>query len=215
MTESLLSGVLPALVTVIVLSRIVADNPLVRFLQYLFVGMTLGLAVLVILHYVIGPIVSSMAGDSRSPATIWLPIGAAVLAALLQLRRFRHGLPRLLASLPLAVVVGTTAAVMRVGVVLGTLATQVRAAITVPSADPAVIAGAIVAAVVTVLTMHLLGRTPADQPQRRPSLLERASRGIVLTVYGVVLAAAVSGYLTALQERLTALVDWLRRLLPA
>ena len=62
-----------------VLSRIAGDNPLFRIAQYLFVGVSLGLAFVVAYHQVLRPAVLSVAGGAGGAILYSIPLALGVL----------------------------------------------------------------------------------------------------------------------------------------
>ena len=81
MTPAIINTVAIVL-TLMVLSRIAGDNPLFRIAQYLFVGVSLGLAFVVAYHQVLVPAVRGL-GNGQSQATIYgIPLGADALGSI-------------------------------------------------------------------------------------------------------------------------------------
>ena len=60
MTQAVID-IIAIVVTIMVLSRIVGNNPVFRVAQYLFVGISLGLAFVVAYHQVLRPAVAASA----------------------------------------------------------------------------------------------------------------------------------------------------------
>lgn len=213
MTQTWLAGLLPLVLTVMVFSRIFGDNPVVRFVQYLFVGMSLGLAVVVTMQYAVRPALEQIAAAPAFQLQFWLVAVTATAALLLPLRRLRNGLPRTLAALPVALLIGTSAAVMVIGLIRGTIVPQLAAATAVPALSASALFGVFTGLLVLVAVLWSL-RYPAGVTAARP--LERTvtqfGQGVLLVTYGIILAAAVTGYLAALQDRVQFVVEWVRRL---
>src|SRR5689334_10060055 len=131
--------------TFMVLSRIIGDNPLFRIAQYLFVGVSLGLAFVVAYHQVLRPSASALlAGAPNAPMLYGVPL----LAGLLLLPRItRRQEWSWLANIPLALVFGVGAALAVGGAISGTLAPQILDTARPLNGGPAQIAGVLVLAV--------------------------------------------------------------------
>jgi hypothetical protein len=67
--------------TIMVLSRIVGDNPLFRVAQYLFVGASLGLAFVIVYHQVLRPAAVALLAGSPNATTLY---GIPLLLGLLR-----------------------------------------------------------------------------------------------------------------------------------
>ncbi|HWQ45469.1 MAG TPA: hypothetical protein VN376_01310 [Longilinea sp.] len=202
------------LLTLMILSYIIGDNPLFRIASYIFVGAAAGYVAVIVIYQVIIPrlIFPLMSGDVTQMAITVVPL---VLALLL----FTKFIPRYsrLGNVSMAFLVGAGAAVMIGGAVIGTLFTQVAASINL--FDPAAAAAnpggigmqllqglVIVGGTVSTLAYFHFGVKPRNnQPPQRGSLVQ------ILAVVGeffiaVTLGALFSGVfaaaLTALIERL-------------
>lgn len=200
--------------TLMILSYIIGDNPLFRIASYIFVGAAAGYVAVIVIYQVIIPrlIFPLMSGDIGQMAITVVPL---VLAVLL----FTKFIPRYsrLGNVSMAFLVGAGAAVMIGGAVIGTLFTQVAASINL--FDPAAAAAnpggiglqllqgvVIIGGTVSTLAYFHFGVKPrTNQPPQRGSIVQ------ILAVIGeffiaVTLGALFSGVfaaaLTALIERL-------------
>jgi len=119
-----------AVLTLMVYSHLVKDNPLSRLAEHLFVGTAVGYAFVLAYYNVLWPrLIRPLSEDPQGNLVLLIP---AVLAVLLLVRPITP--LRALASLPLAVVVGVGAALAIAGAVAGSLVPQARA--TMLSLDP-------------------------------------------------------------------------------
>ncbi len=122
MTQGIID-VFAVILTLMVLSRIIGDNPLFRIAQYLFVGISLGLAFVVAYHQVLRPAISGVVGGQPDALMLYgLPL---ILSVLLLSRITRRQEWSWLANIPLALVFGVGAALAVGGAVAGTLAPQI------------------------------------------------------------------------------------------
>lgn len=118
--------------TLMVFSYLLGDNPLFRIAEHLLVGLALGFAWVVAWHNVFLPRVIARIG-SQNPAEVGYTVVPLMLGALLLLKG--RGAAFKISSLPLAYLFGIGAAVALGGAIFGTLIPQVSA--TVHSLNPA------------------------------------------------------------------------------
>src|SRR4029079_6928357 len=72
--------IIAIVLTIMVLSRIAGNNPLFRIAQYLFVGVSLGLAFVVAYHQVLRPAVGSMiSGGANGIVLYGIPLLLGIL----------------------------------------------------------------------------------------------------------------------------------------
>lgn len=216
--EALIGGGIAAVLTVSILSRAFADNPLYRLAQQLFVGLALGLAGAIIVRNALLVPVQRLANGSPAANELGILIAGLVLVALLA-ARFGHQRLSLLANYPLALLFGVGGALALIGTMRGTVVPQVLATIHVPSllsGDGATQAGLVVMVVTTMITLwSFMYSTSAQGPTLRHRLRVGLGRSLILAAFGVLFAAAVTTYVAALVGQLTALIDWINRVLGA
>lgn len=114
------------LLTLMIFSYIFGDNPLFRLASYLFIGVTAGyVAVLIIYQVVIPKLIWPLVIGSTADRIL------ALVMAVLSILLFTRLIPSIsnLGNLPMAYLVGSGAAVMIGGAVLGTLFTQAQATV--------------------------------------------------------------------------------------
>ena len=118
--------ILGILLSVMVLSYLIGDNPFFRAATYLFIGVTAGYVAVLIIYQVVLPklILPFLTSDPKDWAWLIVPW---LLSMLLLMRLF----PRVsrLGNLPLAFMVGVAAAVTIGGALLGTISNQLFAVI--------------------------------------------------------------------------------------
>jgi hypothetical protein len=209
---TLLEPLLPAVavvLTLLVLSRVAGDNPLYRFSQYLFIGVSLGLALVVVYHQVLRPALFDVLLAANNPTLLGLRLVPLVLGLLLFTRiggqRFSW-----LANIPLALLFGVGGALAVGGALVGTLGPQLLDTAARPiAAPPAAALGTLVLALGVVLVLaSFYFAAPAGRPTRARQLSVAAGRGLLLLSFGYFFAGALTTYMSALIERLQFIVNW-------
>ncbi|HNB53300.1 MAG TPA: hypothetical protein PK530_15220 [Anaerolineales bacterium] len=219
----LIGAILGFLLTCMVLSYIFGDNPLFRFSVHLFIGVAAGFAGAVALRNVIYPnlvlpLLSVAGGDSSLPTLLSLvPVG---LSLLLLTKLFpqmgRAG------NLSMAFLVGVGAAVAVGGAITGTLFPQTTSAMnqinlnlienaTAPNTAFQDLISGIISISVTVLTLLYFHFTTRQNTTERPAWLEAIAFGgqiFIALTFGVVFAGVYTAALTALIDRLNALIEY-------
>lgn len=118
-------GLISCILTIMVLSYLVGDNPLFRVAVFIFVGVSAGYVGAVALYQVILPkVIMPLVNDPRANLLLLVPI---LLSLLLLAKIF----PRIswLGSASMAFMVGVSAAVAIAGALIGTIVPQFLAAI--------------------------------------------------------------------------------------
>jgi FtsH-binding integral membrane protein len=200
------------ILTIMVLSRIIGDNPLFRIAQYLLVGVSLGLAFVVAYHQVLRPAVGALLAGQLGASTLY---GVPLLIGLLLLPRItRRQEWSWLANIPLGLLFGVGAALAVGGAIVGTLAPQILDTARPLSGGPAQIAGVIVLALGTVVTLSAFYYTATRESQagRLVALAALVGHWLLMIAFGFFFASALQTYLSALTERLSFLLDWFRAL---
>jgi len=216
------------LLTVMVLSYLLGDNIFFRFSAHLFIGLTSGYVVLLIINEILLPYLLTPFLGGTWIERLWLgiPILLILLLVVSQIKKFTW-----IGSLPLAYLAGIAAAVAVSGAVFGTLVPQSRAI--VDSFDPTnldlrgsrswlTIIDAVVMLVGTIgtLSFFYFGRkkkpeTDADR-KKRPMIFEGLSKvgqvfiGITL---GAVFAGVFSSALLALIDRILVIGQFITNLM--
>ena len=205
------------ILTLMVFSYLLGDNPLFRIAQHLFVGLALGFAWIVAWHNVFLPRVIARIG-TQDPVEIGYTLVPLVLGALLLLKSRGSGFK--ISSLPLAYLFGIGAAVALGGAIFGTLIPQVSA--TVRSLNPADypaewawydVADAIFIVLGTVCTLLYFTFTAGGQ-----SRLGRLRGGVVrmgasvgrwflMFIFGALFGSLAMSRISLLVERITFLMS--------
>jgi len=206
MTQGIVD-LIAVILTIMVLSRIVGDNPLFRVAQYLFVGVSLGLAFVVSYHQVLRPAVSSLASDDANTTLYGIPL---LLGLLLLPRITRRQEYSWLANIPLALIFGVGSALAVGGAIAGTLLPQILDTARPLNGDPVQTIGVIVLALGTVVTLSTFYYTvPKDSSTGRlVAISALIGHWLLMIAFGFFFASALQTYLSALTERLSFLLQW-------
>jgi len=227
----LIGAIIAALLTIMVLSYLIGDNPLFRLSTYLFTGIAAGYAGTIAFHNILKPSLVDpllakgfsgiMDGSLFSDVQgIWI-IGAWILILMLLLKlspsTSRWG------SLPMVILVGVGAAVVVGGAITGTLIPQSLSAVSslnLGTVSPQTgetglerIMNVLIMLVGTVCTLLYFQFTTKKSPTgigTRPKILERLAtvgKVFIAITFGTMFAGALSATLLALSERMDFLVS--------
>lgn len=222
--SELIWGGVGFLLTVMVLSYLIGDNFFFRLAAHLFIGLTAGYFAVLIVHHIVWPYLITPLATLSWMDKLWLavPLLLIILLVLGQIPRLAG-----LGSIPMAFIVGLTAAVAIGGAVFGTLIPQVRSLIDafdlsiwyktpkqpwLRIVDSALM---LIGAVSTLSFFHFGRKWRPDKDKEdleRPRLLEGLSKvgqvfiGITL---GAVFAGVFSSALFALIDRITFLASFI------
>jgi hypothetical protein len=210
-TEELVINTVAMVLTLVVLSRVVGNNPAFRVAQYMFVGVSLGYAFVILYHQVIKPAIVQTLSSSTPPFLAVLTIIPFLLGLLLLPRIIGRQRLSWLANIPLGLIFGVSAALALSGALAGTLLPQIvdTAAISINGAL-FTLAGGVVLVVGVILVMSYFYFTI---PQRSgmmaiSALSAKLGRWLLIITFGFFLAGALITYVTALSDRLQFLVNW-------
>lgn len=216
----LISGFIGLILTLMVFSYLIGDNPLFRSAVYLFVGVSSGYAATAVWHYVLVPKLFQPLATLNPLSIIPLVFGISLLAKLS---------PRItwIGSFAMAVLVGVGAAAAIGGALLGTLVPQFRAS--VDAFDFRSVGGGanailkltegmvmFVGTVLTLASFHFSAARAADGSPKRNSIIEGVAWGgrlFVAITLGVLFAGVYMAALTAMIERLTSIINLIRSLI--
>ncbi len=232
----LISGVLASILTLMVLSYLVGDNPLFRVAMHLLVGAAAGYAGAIALRNVLrpgllDPIVAAGFEGLLSPSVLATVIAPWILVITLMLKASpatsRFGTPAM------ALLVGVGAAVVVGGAISGTLLPQSLASMR--SLNPAGVASGetlerllelVIVLVGTVSTLFYFRFSSRESGQEVPlanlaglsipgplSLLRSVGSAFIAITFGVMYAGAVAASLIVLAERVQFLRDTLSNLI--
>jgi hypothetical protein len=191
-----------ALITIGVWSYLLGERRLFRLAQHLLAGLATGYLVLLAVREVLVPRV--LEPLARDPAHNVLLLPALALVAAMAGARW---LPRAVVALPVAVLVGGTAAFALGGAVAGTLLPQVAAAVAQPGAADTVANGLIGLGVTSLVLVGFLHGVPRS---RLMGGAAGAGRWLLLGGVGGWLGFLLVSRLALLVDRVGFLLtDWL------
>ena len=225
--SELLWGVVGFLLTLMILSYLIGDNFLFRLAGHMFIGLTAGfLAVLIINHIILPHLVTPIISGTWMDR-LWLVIPLLLVIMLLLSR-----IPKLsrLGVIPLAFLIGLTAAMAVGGAVFGTLIPQAQDVIN--GFDPNVwyavheetwlrIADGVVMLLGTIgtLSFFFFGRKWKNNgikgEEKRPrvfQLLSKVGQVFIGITLGTVFAGVFSTALLALIDRVFVIGEFIRHL---
>jgi hypothetical protein len=216
----LVTGGISFLLTLMVLSYLIGDNPIFRIARYIFIGVSAGYVAAVAWHQVVYPrlilpLLSASLGE-RLLLIVPLVLGLMLLLKL-SARTASVGI------LPMAFLVGVGAAVAIGGAVMGTLFPQTQASMKALDLSTAgqfwlerIFEGTfMLIGTVTALTyFHFGAKATATGPQRGKlvSLLSWVGQIFIAITFGVLFAGVFMAALTALIERLNFIITFLSSL---
>ncbi len=202
----LIGVVAGAVLTLLILSYVLGDNPLYRFALHLFtgalVGYSLGIALRMLLSKLLDPLFSR-------EYIVVVPVILAVFLLLKGLRRYAY-----LGNISLAYLVGVGAAVALSGALFGTLLPQVAATGRAFAQPVGRLGGpliVLVGSVTTLMVFAFTGRQARGGVGRLWARLVEVSawvgRWFLVIALGVAFAGAVTAALSVLIGRVQALID--------
>jgi hypothetical protein len=221
MSIDVISGFIGLILTLLVFSYLIGDNPLFRFTIYLFIGVSSGYAAVAAWHYVLWPKLFSQLGDRNQLILLSVPL-VLTISLLAKLS------PRIswMGNFAMAVLVGVGAATALAGALIGTLLPQAQAAINAfdlsGAAGSTTFVRLVEAGIMllgTVLTLaafhYTVGRAPdgSTKPSGLLNGLSIAGRVFVSITLGVLFAGVYIAALTAMIERLSTIIHFTRQLI--
>lgn len=224
MSIELLSAFIGLILTLMIFSYLIGDNPLFRIAIYLFIGVSSGYAATVVWHYVLIPKLFQRLnpGDPNQLLLSLVPLilGVSLLTKLA---------PRIswIGNFAMAVIVGVGAAAAIGGALIGTLMPQFQASIDAfdfrsagggTNALLKLVEGTVMffGTVLTLASFHFsVGRAPDGTPKENPLLggIAQIGRIFIAITLGVLFAGVYMAALTALIERLSSGINLIRQLI--
>jgi hypothetical protein len=232
MLEDVVGPVLAALLTVMMLSYIIGDNPFFRLACYIFIGVASGYAGAIAWHQVLWPglgvpITQNGLATFTDPGLILTVVVPLVLILLMLFKLSASTAPY--GTLPMALMVGIGAGVLIGGAITGTLIPQSLAAMT--TLDPSAIApqtgetgiervaNVAILLVGTLTTLMYFRFTATRAPSgetRRTRLMSVIAGGggfFIALTFGVMYAGALAASVIVLSERVQFLAEVIVNLL--
>ena len=212
-----ISAIVGLILSLLIFSYLIGDNPLFRSAIYLFIGVASGYAAVVIWHQVLLPKLFQplLSADPNQLLPVVVPLGLSVsLLAKLS--------PRIswIGSFAMAVLVGVGAATALSGAVIGTLIPQSRAAMeTFSSLTVGRLLQGVVMLAGTVLTLayfQFSATRAADGSVKRIVIFDFLAwigRIFIAITLGVLFAGVYMAALSAMIERLSSMINFVKSLL--
>jgi len=211
-----ISAIIGFVLTLMIFSYLIGDNPMFRIAVYLFIGVASGYAAVVVWHSVLIPkLFDQLLGGPTQLALTVVPLILSVsLLAKLS--------PRIswIGNFAMAVLVGVGAGTAVGGALVGTLIPQAEAAM--ESVNSSSIFGVIEGGVMligTVLTLAYFqfgAKRAVDGEVKRNAIFEMLAwlgRIFIAVTFGVLFAGVYMAALTAMIERLSSLINLVKSLL--
>jgi hypothetical protein len=221
LSADLVTGIVSFLLTLMILSYLIGDNPVFRVAVYIFVGVSAGYAAAVTWWQVLFPRLMQPLFTGSVTGRL-LSVFALILGVLLLMKLS----PRTaaLGNPSIAFLVGVSAAVAVCGAVLGTILPQTQASINLFNLSSAgknwlerLFFGAIilVGTITTLVYFHFGARSTPDGPQRNKLVVILGWIGQVFIgiTLGVLFAGVLVAAFTALIERLNFIWSFIAGLL--
>src|SRR5262245_48491728 len=217
MSIDLISGIIGFILTLLVFSYLIGDNPLFRSAIYIFTGVSAGYAAVVVWYDVLMPKLFQPLVSADQNQLVFL-----VIPLLLSVSLLAKLSPRIswLGSFAMAMLVGVGAATALSGAVIGTLIPQSRAAMDAFSSPTfARLLQGIFMLAGTTLTLAYFQFTAtraADGSAKRNVIFEFLAwigRLFIAITLGVLFAGVYMAALTAMIERLTSMINFVKSLL--
>ena len=209
----LISGFIGFLLTLLILSYLIGDNPLFRSAIYIFIGASSGYAAVVIWYDVLLPKLKVLQVDN--PPQLVLGLIPFLLGATL----FAKPFPRIawLGSFAMALLVGVGAATALSGAVIGTLIPQAQAAMDTfvrPSFLQLIEGGVMLTGtVLTLIYFQFSAKRAQDGSIKRNVIVEVLAWGgrvFIAITLGALFAGVYMAALTAMLERLSSMVNFVK-----
>lgn len=223
MPLELISALVGLVLTLMIFSYLIGDSPLFRIAVYIFIGVASGYAAIVICYQVLLPKLSLL--PLSEPATMLFGLIPFFLGATLLTKT----IPRIswIGSFAMAILVGVGAAAAVGGALLGTLIPQARAAMqafdfsSVASGADAflgLVEGIVllVGTTFTLASFHFTASRAPDGTAKRNRILEMIAwvgRIFIAITLGVLFAGVYMSALTAMIERLSSILNFVRGLI--
>ena len=224
MSIELISALVGLILTVMVFSYLIGDNPLFRIAVYLFIGVASGYAATVVWHYVLVPKLFQRL-TTGDPNQLLLTVVPLIFSVSLLTKLS----PRIswIGNFAMAVLVGVGAAAAIGGALLGTLIPQFQASINAfdfravgggANALFTLVEGTVMffGTVLTLASFHFSASRKADGTPQRNSILEGLAwvgRIFIAITLGVLFAGVYMAALTAMIERLSSVINFIRQLI--
>jgi len=220
MPIELISALVGFILTLMIFSYLIGDGPLFRIAVYIFVGVSSGYAATVVWYSVLTPKLFEplLTNDPNQLLLMVIPL-VLCISLLAKLA------PRIswIGNFAMAVLVGVSAAAAIGGALLGTLIPQAQASMDAfdlsgGNAFTKLFEGIVMLAgtVFTLASFHFSAGRAADGTPKRNRILEIIAwigRLFIAATFGVLFAGVYMAALTAMIERLSSIINFIRQLI--
>ena len=224
MPLELISALVGLILTLMIFSYLIGDSPLFRIAVYIFIGVASGYAATVVWHQVLIPKLFAPLQTANSNQLLLMMIPLVLCLSLLAKLAPRFSW---VGNVAMAVLVGVGAAAVVGGALLGTLIPQARAAMAAFDFRSAASgAGALLGLVegvvmlagttFTLASFHFSASRAPDGTAKRNRILEIISwigRLFISITLGALFAGVYTSALTAMIERLSSIINFVRGLI--
>ena len=223
MPLELISALVGLILTLMIFSYLIGDSPLFRIAVYTFIGVASGYAATVVWHQVLVPKLFAPL-QTTNPNQLLLMVIPLVLCLSLLAKLT----PRIswIGNVAMAVLVGVGAAAAVGGALLGTLIPQARAAMATfdfrsaasgANAFLGLVEGLVMltGTTFTLASFHFSASRAPDGTAKRNRILETIAwvgRIFIAITFGVLFAGVYMSALTAMIERLSSIINFVRGL---
>lgn len=218
MDLNVVGTIIAVILTLMVFSYLLGDNPVFRLAEHILIGVSVGWAVLQIVFNLFVPSIDYILNTGRTGGLDWwLYLVPMALGLILLLRPLRAAKP--VTNLVMAMVIGTVAALALAGALTGTLLPQVGATmLPLTSGD---IVGRVILILGTILSLWYFQFTVfrvTSSDQTPTPAQEVADTGLggrvrlvgrwaIMLAFGAVFASVFLTYFAALVDRLLFLIN--------
>jgi len=212
MPIELISGFIGLILTLLIFSYLIGDNPLFRSTVYIFIGVSAGYAGVVAWHYVLMPKLFLPLTSANPGKLLFFPL-------LLSISLLAKLSPRIswLGSFAMALLVGVGAATALSGAVIGTLIPQSRAAMDAfvrPNFLQLIEAVVMLAGTaLTLIYFQFSAKRAPDGTIKRNVIVEVLAWGgrvFIAVTFGVLFAGVYMAAMTAMLERLSSMINFVK-----
>lgn len=205
----IISGIIGLVLTLMVFSYLIGDNLLFRIAIYLFIGSASGYAASVVWYQLLFPRLQSL--PLNDPLQLLLGVVPFFLGVMLWAKL----LPRIswVGNFAMAVLVGVGAATAVGGALTGTLLPQTQAAMDIFSVRGFVM---LIGTALTLIYFQFSAKRVSDGSVKRNAIIELLAwfgRIVIAVTFGVLFAGVYMSALTAMIERLSSNIDFVKSLL--
>jgi hypothetical protein len=206
---TLIGAIVAAVLTLMVFSYLVGNNPLYRLAQHIFVGVSIGYAALLLLGNVLVPRIFQLALVTNFGTLGWWLLLVPIVLGLMLLARLGRVAPAPgqrslllgLATLALNIALSTVAALAIAGALTGTIIPQTAGTMLPLSSGDVAGNAVIVVGVIASLFYFQFNVRPSGVRSGLGTLVAGTGRWVIVIALGATLGALTVSFVSALVER--------------